>query len=189
MSLVDLWLPILVAAVFVFVVSSIVHMVLPIHKGDYGKLDAEAEVLAAMRTHGVGPGDYMFPCPASMKEMASPGMKEKFTQGPVGVMTIRPNGPPQIGKSLVQWFGYSIVVGIFVAYVASLLLEPGADSMLVFRATGAVAWLGYGVYALNDSIWKGVSWRVSSKFVFDGLLYGLATGAAFAWLWPGAQTA
>ncbi len=36
--LTELWLPILLSAVFVFIVSSIIHMALPIHKGDYGKL-------------------------------------------------------------------------------------------------------------------------------------------------------
>ena len=36
--LVDLWLPILLSAVLVFVASSILHMVIPIHRGDFGKL-------------------------------------------------------------------------------------------------------------------------------------------------------
>ena len=46
MSLADLWLPILVAAVLVFVVSSVIHMVLQYHKPDYRKLAKEEEVLA-----------------------------------------------------------------------------------------------------------------------------------------------
>ena len=41
MSLAALWLPILLSAVFVFVVSSILHMVLPIHRSDFKKLPDE----------------------------------------------------------------------------------------------------------------------------------------------------
>ena len=40
--------------------------------------------------------------------------------------------------------------------------------------------------SVNDSIWKGVSWCVTSKFMFDGVVYALVTGATFAWLWPAA---
>ena len=37
-----------------------------------------------------------------------------------------------------------------------------------------------------DSWWKGVSWSSTLKYVFDGVLYGLATAGTFAWLWPAA---
>ncbi len=37
-SLTELWLPILLSAVFVFIVSSILHMVISIHKGDFKKI-------------------------------------------------------------------------------------------------------------------------------------------------------
>jgi hypothetical protein len=47
-----LWLPILLAAVIVFAVSSLLHMVLPFHKGDYGKLQDEDAVMEAMRRNG-----------------------------------------------------------------------------------------------------------------------------------------
>ena len=44
-----LWLPILVAAVLVFVASSIIHMFLPYHRTDYGKVPDEDAVMDAMR--------------------------------------------------------------------------------------------------------------------------------------------
>ncbi len=186
MPLTDLWLPILVAAVFVFVVSSVIHMALPIHRGDAKRLPQEDTVLDAMRRAGVGRGNYMFPHCGSMKEMGSPETIEKYRRGPVGSMIVLAAGPPAIGKALVQWFLLSLVIGVFVAYVGSLTLPAGSPSMMVFRVTGAVAMLGYGFGQVQDSIWKGLSWGVSLKFVFDGLVYGIATGAAFAWLWPGA---
>ncbi len=184
--LLDLWLPILLSAVAVFVVSSVIHMALPIHKSDMKKLPKEDELLAAMRAQGVQPGMYMFPSCASMKDMGTPEMQKKLAQGPVGSMTLRPPGGFAMGPSLAQWFVLSLVIGICAAYVAGMVLGPGADGTSVLRLTSTAAFLGYGFSSVQDSIWKGVPWSVSLKFVFDGLLYALATGAVFAWMWPAA---
>ena len=181
-----LWMPIAASAVFVFLVSSVMHMVLPIHRGDFGRLDDEDGVLEALRARRVGPGNYMFPCPGSMKAMGSPEMLEKYRKGPVGSLIVLPNGPPAIGRSLLQWFLFSLAVGVLVAYVAWHSLGRGADYLTVFQLTGTVAWLGYGFGHLQDSIWKGVKWSTSLKFLLDGLVYGLVTAGAFGWLWPAA---
>lgn len=185
-TITELWLPILLSAVFVFVVSSIIHMVIPIHKGDYKKLPGEDAVLSAMRSHNPRPGSYLFPCADSMKEMCSPAMTEKRKRGPVGFLTIVPSGPPGMGKNLVQWFIYTVVIGVFVAYLATLGLERGAVYMPVFRFTGTIAILGYALAAVPDSIWKGQKWGITLKFVFDGIIYGLVTAGTFGWLWPAA---
>jgi hypothetical protein len=182
--LLDLWLPILVAAVLVFVVSSVIHMALPIHKGDMKKLPNEERLLAAMRAERVAPGSYMFPCAGSMKEMGAPEFVAKMNSGPVGNMNVLPNGPWAMGKSLTQWFLLSLVISACAAYLAGMVLGPGAATKTVFRITSTAALLGYAVSPVDNSIWKGVSWSISAKFFFDGLLYALATGAAFAWLWP-----
>ena len=181
-----LWLPILLSAVFVFVVSSIMHMLLPIHRNDYVGLPGEAEVLSAMRAQNVGPGQYMFPKAESMKEMQTPEMIEKYNQGPVGFAIVFPNGPINMGKSLVQWFLYSLLLSVFVAYLGMLALGRGADYVAVFRVTGTIAVLAYAVAQIPDSIWKGQSWSVTGKHVFDGVVYGLVTAGTFGWLWPGA---
>jgi hypothetical protein len=182
-DLISLWLPILVAAVFVFAVSSILHMLLPLHRGDLAKLPGEENVLEAMRKAGVDRGDYMFPhCTA--KEMKSEEMAKKFGQGPVGFMTVVPAGPPAMGKSLVQWFVYTIVVGVFVAYVSGRTLGAGTEYLQVFRISGAVAFIAYALGAPVASIWKGQKWSTSFKFVLDGLVYALVTAGTFAWLWP-----
>lgn len=176
-----LWLPILLSAVGVFIVSSLIHMVIGWHNGDYGKMAGEEQVLEAMRNHGVNPGQYMFPGCSSMKEMGEPGMLEKFQQGPVGFMTVLPSGPPNIGKNLIQWFLYSLLIGVFTAYVLSFALKADAAYMDVFRLAGTVAFMGYGVGAILDSIWKGVRWGTTLKFLVDGLLYSLVTAGVFAW--------
>ncbi len=184
--LADLWLPILLSSVFVFIASSILHMVIPIHKGDFKKLPGEAAVLGAMREHGLRPGQYMFPCPDSMKEMCTPEMAEKYALGPVGYANILPNGTPNIGKSLVQWFLYTVLISVFVAYLADLALDHGAEYRQVFRITGTVAVLVYGISEIPASIWKGAAWLSTGKFIFDGIVYGLVTAGTFGWLWPDA---
>jgi hypothetical protein len=179
-----LWLPILLSAVIVFIASSIIHMALPIHKNDYRKLPEEDKVLDSLRTAGVTPGrEYRFPF-CSMKEMKDPSAQEKFKRGPVGVLTIVPSGSPAIGKSLVQWFLYSILVSIFAAYLTSRARPAGTEYLEVFRVAGCTAFLGYSMALLQNAIWRGETWGVTLKHFFGGLLYGLLTGGTFGWLWP-----
>ncbi len=185
-ELADLWLPILLAAVFVFIVSSVIHMALPIHKGDYKKLPGEEAIAEAMRGQSVSPGQYVVPCPTSMKDMGTPEMLEKYKAGPVAFISVLPNGPPAMGKSLVQWFIFCIVIGVFCGYIGSMVLVAGEEYMVVFRVTGTVAILGYAFSAIHDSMWKGVSWSVAFKFMGDGIAYALTTAGTFAWLWPAA---
>ena len=184
-DLLELWLPILLSAVFVFVVSSVLHMAVPIHKSDHRGLPDEDAVLDALRQHGVGPGAYAFPYCDSMKAMGSEEMKAKYARGPVGWLRVLP-GMPSIGVALGQWFLYSILISWFVAYIGSVTLPYGADYLLVFRALGTAAILGYAFGTISEMIWKGQSVSVTAKFVFDGLLYGLTTAGTFAWLWPAA---
>ena len=183
-SLMDLWLPVLLSAVLVFVVSSILHMALQYHKSDYSKLPGEANVMAAMRKEGVSPGNYMFPCPENMKDMGSPEMLEKYKQGPVGQLNVFPSRPPAMGKSLLLWFLFSLVISFFAAYLASRTLDAGAHYLQVFRVVGAVAFLGYAGAQPVDSIWMGQKWSTTLKHVFDGLMYALVTAGCFGWLWP-----
>jgi len=184
-SLSALWLPILLSAVFVFVVSSLVHMVLKWHNNDWGAAPNEKDVMAAMRSAGVSPGQYFFPHCADFKDMCTPEMEEKYKAGPVGFMTVLPNGTPGMGKSLTQWFLFSLLISVFVAYIGTLALDPGEDYAKVFQVIGTAGILGYAVSCITDSIWKGVSWMATLKFVLDGVMYGLTTAGTFAWLWPG----
>ena len=183
-SIMSLWLPILLSAVIVFVVSSIIHMVLPYHKGDWKKLANEDAVLDSLRRLTVAPGDYLAPRPSSRGDMKSPEFVAKMNAGPVLVMTVRPGGPPSMGRSLVLWFGYAIVVGLFAAYIAGRALGPGAPYREVFRFAGCTAFLGYSLALLQNSIWYWRNWSATLKSVFDGLVYGLLTAGIFGWLWP-----
>src|SRR5437016_10971048 len=98
-SLTALWLPILLLTVIVFVASSIMHMILPIHKADYHKLPEEDRVLDALRAAGVTPGQISFFPYTTHKEMKSPTVIERLTRVPVGSLTGLPSGPPAMGQN------------------------------------------------------------------------------------------
>jgi hypothetical protein len=179
-----LWLPILLSAVVVFIASSIIHMVLGYHRSDYKKLPNEDKLLEAMRNAAVAPGNYAFPHAAGPKEMKTPEMMEKYKKGPVGFVTVMRSGPPAMGKYLLLWFIFCLVIGVFVAYVAGRALSAGAEYLTVFRIAGTVGFLGYAAACATDAIWKGQPWSTTLKSMFDGLVYGLLTAGVFGWLWP-----
>ena len=183
-SITALWVPILLSAAIVFVASSILHMVLPFHRSDYRKLPDEGKVTDALRAVGVTPGPvYSFPH-CTHKDMKSPEVVERFKRGPVGLLTVFPSGPPAMGKFLGIWFAYSVVIGILVACLAGHTLAPGTRYPEVFRVVSIAAFLAYGLGQIQDSIWKGQTWGVTAKHVFDGLIYALLTAGTFGWLWP-----
>jgi hypothetical protein len=183
-SIPALWLPILLSAIFVFMVSSIVHMVLAYHRTDFEKLPDEERTMEALRKASIPPGSYMFPCPPSPREMSSPEMQEKYKRGPVGLMTLLPPGPPAMGKNLVQWFVFCLVAGLFAAYLAGRALGPGAEYLDVFRFAGTSAFYIHGMGRVVESIWMARPWSATAKNLFDGLLYSLVTAGTFGWLWP-----
>src|ERR1051325_10680904 len=179
-----LWLPILLSAVIVFFASFVMHMLRGYHKSAYRKLPDEDLVTDALRKAGVTRGPaYFFPY-CSFKEMKSAPVIEKFKRGPVGLLTVLPSGPPAMGKNMVQWFLYCVVISIFAAYLSGHLLVPGTAFLQVFRVVGTVAFLGYGAAHIQESIWSGRSWVVTSKHLIDSLIYSLLSAAMFGWLWP-----
>jgi hypothetical protein len=183
-GLVSLWLPIVVSAVIVFAVSSIIHTVLPWHKSDYLKIPNEDKVMDALRPLAIPPGDYMVPRPTSRQDMRSPEFLEKMKKGPVMVLTVMPNGPWAMGKNLLLWVLYSVVVNIFAAYVAGRALTPGAQYLQVFRFVGTTAFIGYSLALWQMSIWYRRAWSTTTKATVDGLIYALLTAGTFGWLWP-----
>ena len=180
----SLWLPILLSAVAVFIVSSLIHMFTPWHKSDYPKLSNEEKVMDAMRPLAIPPGDYFMPRPASRQDMGSPEFAEKMKRGPVVIMTVMPNGPSRMGRNLLLWFLYSVVVGLFAAYVAGRALPVGAAYRQVFRFVGATAFIGYSLALWQMSIWYHRAWSTTIKATVDGLIYALLTAGVFGWLWP-----
>ncbi len=179
-----LWLPILLSAVLVFIASTVIHMLLPWHKGDYPKMPNQDRALDALRPLAIPPGDYMVPHCSGRDEMKSAAFQEKMKNGPVMIVTIRPNGMPGMGQYLWQWFAFCVVIGILAAYVASVALPSGTPYLRVFQLVAATAFVGYSAGLWPLSIWYGRSWKTTLKSTIDGLVYALVTAGAFGWLWP-----
>ena len=160
--LTSLWLPILLSAVAVFIGSSIVHMVLGYHKSDYSAMPGEDNVRAALRNESVPPGHYFVPHCVDPKEMATPEVKQKFEEGSVALVTVLPNGVPSMGKPLVSWFIYCLVIATLVAYLTGRTVGAGAEYLMVFRVAGTAAFLGFAGASASDSIWKALPWKSST---------------------------
>ena len=77
-SILSLWLPILVSAILVFVVSSIIHMFLPYHRSDFAKVPSEDEVMDALRKFDIPPGEYVIPCAGSPEVMRQNSVCDSF---------------------------------------------------------------------------------------------------------------
>lgn len=183
-SIFALWLPILVSAVVVFIVSAMMHMLLTYHNSDYNKVPSEDKLMDDLRAAKIPPGDYMLPYTVDNKERNSQEFKDKIARGPSAIITVLPPGSMNMTSNLIQWFIYLIIVSIFAAYIAGRALTPEAHYLQVFRFVGASSFLGYSVALMHDSIWFGRKWGTTIKSMFDGLIFALLTAGVFGWLWP-----
>ncbi|MGH7997283.1 MAG: hypothetical protein ACREFX_13130 [Opitutaceae bacterium] len=180
-----LWLPILLSAVFAFVASFILHVPLPWHKGDYGKVPDEDKVMDALRPFAIPAGDYMLPRPDRPKDMKSPEFAERLKKGPVVILTvIREKCFGGMGKNLALWFVYLLVISLLTAYVSCHALPVGAGHRRVFRIAGVTSFLGYAPALWQMSIWYQRSCKTTIKDTVDGLIYAALTAVTFACLWP-----
>ncbi|HRP62220.1 MAG TPA: hypothetical protein PK400_02895 [Phycisphaerales bacterium] len=185
-SLLDLWLPIVLSAAAVWVASALAWMVMPHHKNDFKKLADEDTVMKAVRAASVAPGIYFFPhmteCnPAKM----DPETKAKFESGPHGLLQVwPPESFGKMGRNMVLSFIFYLVVGVFIAYLATIGLSAGRDFMGVFRFTGTAALMAYTFASIPQAIWFGTPLRNVLACIADGVAFAVITGALFAWLWP-----
>ena len=179
-----LWLPILLSAVAVFIVSSIIHMGPFWHRTDYPKIPNEEKVMEVLRPLAIPPGDYMVPRCTSRTEMQSPEFLERMRKGPVMIVTFLPPGDMSMGRPLVLWFLYNAVVSAFAAYVTGRALGPGATYMQVFCFAAVSAFLGYAAALWQMWIWYRRSLAMTIKSTLDGLIYAGITAGFFGWLWP-----
>jgi len=183
-TLLDLWLPIVLAAVLVHVGGFVMWMVMPHHRGDWKKLPDEDGVLAALRKSGAGVGQYNFPHRASRDAAKDPAWLAKAEAGPMGFLILGVPGRPKMGKSLGQYFLYTLGVSFMIGYIASHTLPAGAPYLPVFRVVGTVATLAYAAALAPGAIWFSRSWGSTAREMFDGLVFGLLTAGVFGWLWP-----
>lgn len=183
-GLLQMWLPILATAFFIFIASSLIHMVFKWHNTDYRALANEDGVRAAMRAGSPGPGQYVIPHCTDMKEMQSDAMMKKFTEGPVAFVTVRESGPPGMGKSLTLWFLYSILVAAFAGCLALQAYGIKGNVHPAAHLVGMVSFATYVGGSIQFGIWMGKPWSSVAKDILDGAIYGTISALTFMWLWP-----
>lgn len=180
----SLWLPILLSAVFVFVASSIIHMVLGYHAGDVKGVAKQDDLMTALRQFNIPPGDYAVPKPDSIKDLGTPEFKAKMAKGPAVFFTVRKPGADFMGATLGVWFVYCAVVAFVAAYITGIAYGPGATYSQIFRMAGTAGFASFAMGLPQHSIWYGRSWRTTLISMMDGLLFGCLIGGTFGWLWP-----
>ena len=180
----SLWIPILASAVIAFVASFILHMLLPLHRGDLKKVRKEDDLLDALRRLNIPAGDYAVPHAGSPEAMKDPAFIEKMKKGPTVFMTISPGGEYAMGKYLAMWFVYQVAVSGISAYVAGRALPAGAHYLAVFRFAGCAAFLSYAMALPQHSIWYRRNWGTTIRSMIDGLIYAVLVAGTFGWLWP-----
>jgi len=183
MSLTQLWLPVVVATVLVFFASFILHAVVQWHRPDFRGFPNEEAVRAAIRAGKAPAGQYLVPYLSEMKQMKLPEKARLFEEGPVAYVTLRNPGPPRMGKELVLWFLLNLAICIIAAYIGGKTLPPGASFLQVCRIVGSIGLVAYAVGPVQQGIWMGKPWPAVSREVADAILYALAMGCAFGWLW------
>jgi hypothetical protein len=182
--LTELWLPILLSAVAVFIASSVIHMLIGWHNHDFAKLANEDEVMDALRKGSPEPGDYVFPRADDPADFGAEEIQKKWAEGPAGRLTVFPAGPVNMGKQLVHWFFYCVAISIFAGYLGAATLGAGTNYLNVFQVVGCAAFLGYAGSMWQQVIWWGAKPLAAIKSIVDGLVYALFTAGVFGWLWP-----
>lgn len=185
-TLQSLLLPVLLAAVAIFVVSSVIHMATPWHKGDLAPLPDEEGVRRALAPFAIAPGEYGMPRPSSVEDMKSPEFQRKRNEGPVMFLTVLAPGPVSMSRALGAWFVYCCAMGLGAALICAMALPAGADSGLAGRVAGGVAFLGYAGALWQGVVWSGRSPATALRSTIDAVLYGAITGALIAAFWPAA---
>ena len=185
MDLTQLWPPILLSSVFVFLASSIMWMALPHHKADIKVLPDEKALTEQLAKLDIPAGTYMWPNCGSGESQNSPEFKARMDAGPWGSINII-GCKPNFGANLGLVFLFYLVVGVCVAYITSQVCVAGASCGSVFQVACATAILAYCAGGIPGGFFMGKPKRFMFTDFIDGVVYGLITAATFAWLWPAA---
>jgi hypothetical protein len=177
----SLWLPILVSGVALFFASWMAWMLLPHHKGDWRGLPDDEAFCKLVREGDIAPGQYMFPYCPNPEEWKSEAFKDRMKVGPRGILYIWP-GSGNMGLNLFCTWLLFTVLSLVIAYLAGMVIPPGASAWEVFRFTSTAGLLTYAASGLLNAIWFR---RRIWGDILDGVAYAAITGAIFAWLWPG----
>lgn len=181
--LTPLWLPILLSAAAIWVLSAIVWMALPHHKQDFIGLPDEDGFMDYVRKSGIKPGNYVFPDFRGREAMKSVKIQKALEEGPAGHLSVWQT-PLTMGGKLVGTFIVYLVVSILIAYLTRVAIPGPAEFAKVFQIAATAGILAYSFSFIPNALWFGAYKRTIIASVIDGIVFGLITGAIFAWRWP-----
>lgn len=189
--LLPLWLPILLSAVAVWILSTISTSALPHHKRDFIALPdppgppatGEDAFIDDLRRRAIPPGNYLFPDFRSREQMNSPKVQKALNQGPVGHLILWKT-PLTMGDKMLATLLVYLVVSTLIAYLTRVALPGPAPFAKVFQVAATAGILAYCFSFLPAALWWGAYKRSIAANLLDGLLFGILTGALFAWRWP-----
>ena len=75
-------------------------------------------------------------------------------------------------------------MSFLAAYIARHTLPLEADGMKILQITGTVAFTGYALGHLQDTIWHGQPVGNTVRGMLDATVYAVLTGLVFRLLWP-----
>ncbi len=197
--LTHLWLPILLSGVGVWLASAIAWMAVGHHKKDRDAIPGgkEQEFMDAVTRLGVGPGNYGFPdfCQLDAsdlpREERRKAQKALYDRRPMG--TLRVWGEMNMGVNMLLTFLFYLVTSAAIAYLGWAALPHaraaeggvgGATFGKVFQVLGTAGILAYCFASFPGDVWFQKKRRAMAMDWLDGIVFGLITGAVFAWLWP-----
>lgn len=178
----QLWLPILLSAVLVFVYAAASHMALPWRRNEWRRITDFAAIQAALR--GLEPGLHAFPAAPDPRQQMTPEWMERWSAGPSGWLILAPPGPIRMGRNMALSFVVFLAVAFLDAYVAAHSLGPAPRFGAVFRIVATVGIMSFGVGSIFWSIWYSRPWRAYAADATDAIVHGVLMGAVFGWLWP-----
>lgn len=186
--LLDLWLPIVAAALAAWSVSVLIWTVIGHHRWDGSRLasddQGEDNALDQLRAMNLKPGVYVFPYAASTRQAGTFEYQTRMIKGPMG--TLRIWRSQRITLNLLTTLVYFFAVSVTLGYLGSMCVPSGATFLHALRVMGTASVLAYAFAFVPSEVWRQNSWRAIVLSTLDGLAYGLASGAGFALLWPAA---
>ncbi len=181
MDLLSLWAPILLSAALAWIASAVMWMALPHHKKDHIGLPNEQPFIDFIKSQNIPPGNYCFP---NFKDCKTPEAREKWKSGEMGLISVW--GDVSMGRNMILTFLVFLVASVLIGYLGSVVLPAGTGFGKVMRVIGTAGVLTYSFSFIPNMVWFGSYARSIVACIFDGIVYGLITGAVFAWLWPAA---
>lgn len=181
-----LWLPIVLSAAAVWIVSVIVWTAMPHHKQDFiGLPDSPGEdgFMDYLRRSGIKPGNYAFPDCHKPGAMKSEKVQKAWQEGPVGHLSVWKT-PLTMGDKMVGTFVVFVVVSALIAYLTRVAFPGPSPFAKIFQFATTAGILAYCFTSIPSALWWGSYKRTIVANFIDGVLFAVITGAIMGWGWP-----